>query len=153
MAEPLNLYHKCVADTLEMPKPRLHFHRMQHSHLSIDRQVRTCNANNFGIWLDFLEVVPPSRSFFRFGLVLSVSFVVAARRVKSCFVERKQLPERFKKGKEDHDVFPLPFLSPKSSPSSPLFSLPFLSLLGPVFFSGVDGAACSVVSGACLQFL
>lgn len=93
-----------------------------------------------------------------------VFLVVAARRVKSCFVERKQLPERFKKGKEDHDrlslLFPpytLSFFLPfslslaQASSSSPLL-LPSL-LLGPVFHSGVDGAACSVVSGACLQFL
>ena len=113
-----------------MRKPRFYFHRIYHE--VFHRSPMYVHATNFGIRFDFLEWCSPSRSFSWLPIRLcpSVSFVVAARRVKSCFVERKQLPERFKKGKEDHDVFPLSFLSLSSislslslSLSHPSFSL------------------------------
>lgn len=82
-------------------------------------------------------------------------------RVKSCFVKRKQLLERFKEGKEDHVVSPPFFLSFffsffflnfLSSFSRSFFFFSSLPSSGPVFLE-VDGVACCVVSGACLQFL
>ena len=123
------------------------------------------------------EQLIPSLIFFSFflsfsslvvsGRPTSPSFQFAMARVKSCFVKRKQLLERFKEGKEDHVVSPPPFFLSFLFPSfffflslifSPLFLAPFSSFpslpssSGPVFLE-VDGVACCVVSGACLQFL
>lgn len=98
------------------------------------------------------EQLIPSLIFFSFflsfsslvvsGRPTSPSFQFAMARVKSCFVKRKQLLERFKEGKEDHVVSPPPFFLSFLFPSfffsllnflsffsRPLFLLSFSSLL------------------------